>query len=172
MMATTLLMLVCGVVAGRFSHVFGVAPILGALLCAACFLPPRQLFFVALGGILVRDLIVGLGPLTLVRLVGITLVAGILLILKVRPSPRPLLTGLLISSPIFHLTLAAGDWWTGTCAVLPKTPQGFLSSIVGSLPYFQRSFVGDMLFTSLFFAAYGMVATVFRIKYGTVLGSR
>ena len=159
-MATiAVLTLVGGVVAGRFSHLFGVAPILGALLCGACFLRPRELFVVAFGGILIKDLWIGLSPFTLVQLIGIGLVPGVLLTLNVRPSFRSLLTGLLVSSPLFHLTLAVGDWWTGTCAVLPKTSSGLLSSIVSSLPYFQRSFVGDTAFTALFLGLYALAAT-------------
>lgn len=161
MMAIGILTLTGGWLSGRFSHFFGVAPILGALLCAACFLRPKELFVVGLGGIFFRDLFVGFSSFTLVRLIGIGLVVWTLIAIKVRPSFRSLLIGLWVSSPIFHLTLAVGDWWTGTCVVLPKTPQGLLSSIAGGLPYFQRSFMGDILFTALFLAAYGMAATLF-----------
>ncbi len=40
MIATAMLTLACGIIAGQFHHVLGVAPILGAILCAACFLRP------------------------------------------------------------------------------------------------------------------------------------
>ena len=163
-MAIGIFTLTCGLLAGRFSHLFGVAPILGALLCAACFLRPKELFVVGLGGILVRDLLMGLSSFTLVRLAGIALVVCAMIALKVRPSPRSLLTALVISSPIFHLTLAVGDWATGTCAVVPRTPAGLLSSIVSSLPYFQRSFLGDILFAALFLAAYGLAANLLSLR--------
>ncbi|MBI3615909.1 MAG: hypothetical protein HY211_05260 [Candidatus Omnitrophica bacterium] len=160
-MAIGILTLVCGLIAGRFSHPFGVAPILGALLCAACFLRPRELFIVGLCGILIRDLFVGLEPFTLVRLIGIALAAGLLVVLKVRPSFRSMMTGLLVSSPVFHLTLAVGDWWTGTCSILPRTPQGLLTAILQGFPYFLRSFVGDLAFTGFFLGAYLLAATTF-----------
>lgn len=158
MMATLLLTVTCGLIAGAFHHQLGVAPVLGAILCAACFLKPRELFWVGLGGILVRDLLIGLSTFTLVRLLGMSLVVMALLALKVRPTFRSLLLGLLVSSPIFHLVLAVGDWATGTCAVLPKTPQGLLASIAGAVPYFQRSFIGDTLFASFFLGAYVLAA--------------
>lgn len=161
MAATGLLTLACGLIAGRFHHQFGVAPILGAILCAACFLRPSELFLVGLGGVVIRDLWIGLSAFTLVRLVGIALVAAALVWIKIRPAPRSLLTGLLISSPIFHLSLAVGDWLTGTCALLPKTPAGLWTSIAASLPYFQKSFAGDLLFTGLFLGAYGIFAYTF-----------
>ena len=157
-MAIGILTLVSGLIAGRFSHPFGVAPILGALLCAACFLRPKELFVVGLGGVLVRDLLLGIGPFTLVRLLGMALVVGLLVQLRIRPTVRSLWTGLVVSSPIFHLALAVGDWWTGTCAVVPKTPQGLLVSVASSLPYFQRCFIGDLLFTGFFLGLCGMAA--------------
>ena len=157
-MATGMLMVACGLIAGTFHHLFGVAPILGAILCAACFLRPRDLWVVGLGGMLVRDLLLGFSPFTLVRLFGMALVVWSVVALKVRPNVRSLLVGLLVSSPIFHLVLAAGDWATGTCGIWPKTPQGLSQAVVSALPYFQRSFVGDVLFTGLFLGAYVLAA--------------
>lgn len=161
MFPTVLLTLACGLVAGQFHHQLGVAPILGALLCAACFLKPRELWSIGLGGMLVRDLMLGISWFTLVRLIGIALVVRAILALRVRPSLRSLLVGLLVSSPIFHLTLAIGDWVTGTCAIWARTPAGLLSSITSTWPYFQRSFVGDVLFASLFLSAYTLGAYLF-----------
>ncbi|MBI3332610.1 MAG: hypothetical protein HYZ93_00770 [Candidatus Omnitrophica bacterium] len=158
MIAVAMLTLASGLIAGQFHHQLGVAPILGAILCAACFLRPRELFLVGLGGILVRDLLTGLSSFTLVRLIGIGLVVAAIVALKVRPTFRSLLTGLIVSSPIFQLSLAVGDWATGTCSVLPKTQQGLLTAIVTALPYFQRSFVGDTLFAALFLGAYTAAA--------------
>ncbi|MBI3323107.1 MAG: hypothetical protein HYZ95_01425 [Candidatus Omnitrophica bacterium] len=165
MIATGMLTLVCGVIAGQFHHALGVAPILGAILCAACFLRPRDLFIVGLGGILIRDAVMGLSPFTAVRLAGIALVVTAVVALRVRPTLRSLLIGLLVSSPIFHLALAAGDWATGTCGIWPRSPQGLQQAVVSALPYFQRSFVGDVLFASLFLGAYTLAAY-------TVLGWR
>ena len=154
MMVTGLLTLACGLIAGLFSHPLGVAPILGALLCGACFLPARRLWIVGLGGMLIRDLWTGLIPFTLVRLAGMALVIGVVQLLQVRPTLRSLLTGLIVTSPVFHLALAVGDWATGTCGIWPRTPSGLWASIVGTIPYFQRSLVTDVAFTALFLCFY------------------
>ena len=158
MIATALLTLACGLIAGQFHHTFGVAPILGAILCASLFLRPRELFVVGLGGMLVRDLLMGLSLFTLFRLAAMVLVVAALIALKVRPNLRSLLTGLLVSSPIFHLTLSVGNWATGTCGSWARTPGGLAQSIVTSVPYLWRSFVGDVLFASLFLGAYTLAA--------------
>ncbi len=158
MIATAMLTLACGIIAGQFHHVLGVAPILGAILCAACFLRPRDLFTVGIGGMLIRDLLMGFSPFTAVRVAGMALVVLAIVALKVRPTWRSLLTGLLVSAPIFHLALAVGDWATGTCGVWPRTPQGLTSALVSALPYFQRSVLGDLLFTGLFLGVYSLAA--------------
>ena len=158
MMITGMLTLACGLLAAQFHHALGVAPILGAILCAACFLRPKDLFIVGLGGMLLRDLIMGLSAFTAVRLIAIALVVLALVALKVRPALRSLLIGLLIPSPIFQLVLAVGNWATGTCGTWPRTVQGFSSALVSTVPYFQRSFVGDFLFTALFLGVYSLAA--------------
>lgn len=158
MIATGILMLAGGLIAGGFHHPFGVAPILGAILCAACFLKPKDLFLVGIGGMLVRDLLMGLSLFTLVRLTGIALVVAAVVAMKVRPNPRSLLTGLLISSPLFHLALAAGDWATGACGAWAKTPQGLAQAVASAVPYLERSFAGDVLFTALFLGLYTLAA--------------
>ena len=156
MLATGMLMVACGLIAGQFHHLFGVAPVLGAILCAAFFLRPRDLFIVGLGGMLVRDLVMGLSLFTAVRLAGIALVVAAIVALKVRPNLRSLLAGLLVSSAIFHVALAVGNWATGTCGDFPRTVQGLAQSVVSTIPYFQRSFLGDILFAGLFLGAYSL----------------
>jgi len=157
-LAMVLLIGACGILAGQFHHVVGIAPVLGAILCAACFVRPRSLFIIGISGMLLRDLMVGFSPFTLVRVIGMALVVATVVGLKVRPNLRSLLTGLVASSAVFHLALAAGDWATGTCAIFPRTAQGLVSSIATSFPYFQRALVGDVLFASLFLSVYGLAA--------------
>lgn len=158
MAATAMLTAACGLIAAQFHHQLGIAPILGAILCAACFLRPKDLFIVGIGGMLIRDLLLGFSMFTAVRVAGIALVVAALVMLKVRPSWRSLLAGLLIAAPLYHLSLAAGNWATGTCGDFAMNAQGFVSAIGSSLPYMQRSFAGDLLFTALFLGAYSLAA--------------
>ena len=157
-MATALLVLACGLIAAQFNHALGVAPILGAILCAACFLRARELWIVGLGGMLLRDLLLGLPLFTLVRLAGMALVVAAIVALRVRPNLRSLALGLIIASPLFHLALAVGDWATGTCGIWPRNPQGLAAAVTSAWPYFQRSLVGDLLFSSLFLSLYTLGA--------------
>lgn len=159
MPATWLLTFGCGIIASQFHHQVGIAPVLAAILCAALFLRPRDLWLVGLGGMLLRDFLLGFSPFTLVRLAAIALVVLTVQRLQLRPTLRSLLTVLLVSSPVFHLTLAVGNWATNACGVWPKTVQGLWSSIATSGPYFQQSLIGDLLFTSLFLSLYSLATS-------------
>ena len=158
--AKWLLMLGCGLVAGQFHHQFGVAPVLAAILCAGIFLKPRDLWVVGLGGMMVRDLLLGFSLFTGVRLIGMALVIWGIRRMKVQPNLRSILAGLLVSSPLFHLVLAVGNWATNACGVWPKTPAGLWASIATSWSYFLGSFAGDLLFASFFLALYSLVGYV------------
>ena len=156
MLATWLLTFGCGILASQFHHQVGIAPVLAAILCAALFLRSRDLWLVGLGGMLLRDVLLGFSPFTLVRLAAISVVILAIQRLQIRPTLRSLLTGLLVSSPLFHGVLAVGNWANNACGVWPKTAQGLWSSIATSWPYFQQSLVGDVLFTSFFLSVYSL----------------
>lgn len=171
MLATWLLTIGCGILAGQFHHTFGVAPVLAAILCASLFLRSRDLWFVGLGGMLLRDWIMGFSIFTLVRLAAIAGVVVAIQWVRVRPTLKSLLTGLLVSSPLFHLTLAVGNWATNACGVWPKNPSGLWSSVASSGGYFQRSFVGDVLFSSGFLALYALVGYAASHRLSKILSS-
>jgi hypothetical protein len=163
------LAIVCGVLASAFHHVVGMTPMLAGLLCASCFLRRRDVAIVGVGAVLVRDLLGGLHWFTLVRLVGIVSVIGILWLVRVRPSLKSLLTGLVVSLPVYHLVLAIGDWALQMCVKTPLTPQGLWMSIGSSLPYFQRAFLGELLLTSAFLSLYTLAGSLVAWRWPDLL---
>ncbi len=165
------LALSAGFLAGQFQHVVGAAPILAALLCASCFLRRRDVAFIGLVGMLAQDLLVGVSWFTLVRLIGILSVIGIVVALRVRPSMKSLLVGLGVSAPAYHLILAVGDWITHTCSKEPWTPAGLVSTLASSLPYFQRSFLGDLVFTSAFLGLYTLAGYLVTLRWPALIPS-
>lgn len=149
-----------GMMAGQFSHAVGVAPILAALLCAACFLRRRDIAIVGLIGVLAQDLLTGFSWFTLVRLAGVLSVIGIVMALRVQPSLKSLLVGLGISAPTYHLVLVVGDWITHTCSQEPWTPAGLVNTLMSSLPYIQRSLLGDLVLTGAFLGLYALAGSL------------
>ncbi len=143
-----------GVIAGQFHQAVGIAPMLASLLCASCFLRPRDLTLVGVSAALVYDLCVGVSYFTLVRVVAMLSVIGVVRLLRTRFSLPSLALGIVLASIAYHLSLAVGDWVTQTCSTQPHTMRGLLATIGSSLPYFQRAFVGEALWTGAFLGLY------------------
>ena len=166
------LLAVAGILAGQFQHTVGVAPILAALICAACFLRRRDLLIVGVGAVLIGDLLGVLSWFTLVRVVGILGVIGVIWAIRVRPSLKSLLVALVIVSPVYHLMLAVGDWTLQYCVQAPYTPEGLAASIGMNLPYFQRAFVGELLLTSAFLLVYTLAGYLVSWRWPALLPQR
>lgn len=169
MMLSLVLAVGGGVLAWQFTHTLGVAPILAGVLCASCFLRRRDVAFAGVGAMLVRDLLAGVSWFTLVRLCAMLSVIGIIWALRVRPSLKSLLLGLGLSSPVYHLVLATGDWVTRTCSNAPFTAQGFLTTLATTFPYFMRSLISDLLFTSAFLSLYTLAGYLVVLRWPSAL---
>lgn len=144
---------IAGVLASRTPHV-GLTPILGVLVWASCVLRRRDVATIGLGAMLIHDLIVGVSAFTVVRLAAIGAVLGLLALLRPRPTAGSLAAALLFSAPVYHVALATGDWITQTCSQAPRTLEGLLSTMASAWPYAQRAFLGEVVFTAVFFTAY------------------
>lgn len=166
---SVVLAVVCGVLAGHWRHTVGLAPMLAGLLCASCFLRRRDVAVVGIGAMLVHDLVAGISWFTLVRLIGIVGVIGIVWALRVRPSLKSLLLGLGLSSSAYHVVLAVGDVVTQTCTKAPLTFQGLVSTVTSSLPYFQRSLLADLVFTSAFLLVYTLAGYLVVLRWPAAL---
>ena len=169
MVIRLVLALLCGILAWQLQHVVGLAPILAGVLCASCFLRRRDVAVVGIGAMLVRDLLVGLSGFTLVRLVGIAAVIAIVWAVRVRATLRSLLVGLGASSPVYHLILSTGDWLTQTCTKAPLTPHGFWATLMSNLPYYQRSLISEILFTSAFLSLYALAGYLVALRWPSIL---
>lgn len=154
---------IAGVAAGLLHHPVGIAPILGALLCAACFLRKREVLIVGLGAMVIHDLIVGLSVFTIVRLVAILGVIGMIWAIRVKPTWASLLPGVAVAAPTYHLALAVGDWATQFCTKAPHTFPGLAATLMSAFPYFQRSFVSDVLFSAVFLGLYALSGSAIRL---------
>lgn len=169
MMVAVIFAVMAGLMAGQFSHAVGAAPILAALLCASCFLRRRDVVLVGLVSVLMRDLLVGVSWFTLVRVAAVLSVVGIIAALRVRPAMKSLLAGLALAAPVYHLMLAVGDWVTHTCSQEPWTTTGLANTLAGSLPYIQRSLVGDLVFTSAFLGLYTLTGYAVTLRWPAVM---
>ena len=161
-----------GLMAASFSPHLGMTPILGALVCAACFLRRRDVLLAGLGAMMLRELVVGVSVFTAVRLLAVGSVIGLLWLVRVKPAWRPLLTGVILAAPTYHLILVVGDWVTQFCTKEPRTTQGLFTTLMSGLPYIQRSFLTDVVFTAAFFGLYTLGGSVISAWRPALLPSR
>jgi hypothetical protein len=70
---------------------------------------------------------------------------------------------------VYHFVLAVGDWATQICSKEPWTAQGLFATIATAIPYFQRSLVGEVLFTSVFLSVYALAGYVVSLRWPSLL---
>ena len=169
MITLLLLTILSGVIAGLFGHPFGVAPILACLVIASCFFKRSEVVVIGLGTILIRDLILGIGPFTLVRMAAVLGVIGVLFLVRVRPAPKSLLVGLALGAPVYHLLLTVGNWVTQFCVLPSNATQGLWATLMSSLPYVQHSLVSNLFFTGVFLGLYLMAGRQLKLHWPALL---
>lgn len=173
---SVVLAVIVGGMAGSLRHTVGAAPVLAALLWAAYVLRTRDVMIIGLGATLVQDLMTGVGWFTLVRLAAVISVIGVIRLARVRWSPTgtargpqavgsfpSVLLGLGLASPVYHLVLATGDWVTQFCTQAPQTLSGLAVTLRSAFPYFQRSFLSEVLFTAAFLGVYALSGSAVRL---------
>lgn len=108
--------------------------------------------------------------------VGEGVVGGSLNVIRLNKIPRPwlgdcisLLLGIGLSSFTYHVFLALGDWATQTCSTAPLTPQGLVTSMASSMPYLQRSLIGETAFTGAFLALYTLAGYLVALRWPKAL---
>lgn len=77
--------------------------------------------------------------------------------LRNRKDLKAILSLTLLSSIVFYLVTNFAVWVIPG-SMYPKTIAGLFESYINALPFFRNSLVGDLTFSSLFFAAYELVS--------------
>jgi len=163
MAVSIVLAVIVGGMAGQLRHAVGAAPILAALLWAACFLRKRDVALIGIGAMLIHDAIAGVSVFTIVRVVAMLGVIGVIWAIRVRPTWLSLLSGLVLVAPTYHLVLATGDWVTQFCTQAPHTLPGLAATLMSAFPYFQRSFVSEVLYSAAFLGIYALSGSAIRL---------
>ena len=97
---------------------------------------------------------------------------GVARLIRLRPSPGSLAAGLGLSAPAYHLTLTLGDWVTRTCSQEPLTMKGFSATLAASMPYIERSLLGDILLTGAFLGLYFFASSLVRQRWPSYVLSK
>ncbi|MBI2870192.1 MAG: hypothetical protein HYY14_00605 [Candidatus Omnitrophica bacterium] len=144
------------------------SPIVAAVLIGMCFLKTWEVLGIGLGGMLVRDIVLGFDAMTPVRLLAVFATVGAARLARVRLGLGPLVLGLLAATPVFHLVIASGAWAVGMCEGFPNTPAGLWQSIVTTVPYFLISLAWQIGYTLSFAAVFALARAWVMRRHSTL----
>ena len=82
---------------------------------------------------------------------------------------RKIALGLIAASPVYHLTLTAGDWLTQTCSKEPLNMAGLSATVQSSLPYIQRSMWLEIAVVALLLGVFAALGSQVRLRWPALL---
>lgn len=85
-----------------------------------------------------------------------TMLVGFFLLRSKATLPRVLM-GALSSSMLFFIITNFGFWTTGM--MYPLNTSGLIACFTAALPFYQSTLLGDLIYTSLFFGLYYLIAS-------------
>lgn len=147
-----LTLVVLGVLFRLAPHPDNVTPTMAIALFAGATLPPALAFSVPLAVMMVSDFFIGLHSLYL--LVWVCFMGVVFL--GVWASKYPGLVRTLIAavsgSVLFFVLTNLGVFFFD--ALYPRTWAGLVECFVMAIPFFKNSFIGDLVYTTVFFSLY------------------
>ncbi len=152
-----LLLIAIGVLGRLIPHAPNFVPI-GALAIWGGFrLQPPKNYLYVLGAMVLTDFFLGFHS-TLLYVYGsyavIIWLAG-----RLKTTPLAILGTTVLGSVLFFLVTNFGVWAEG--AMYPHTMAGLLQSYAMGIPFFRMTFLGDLVYTTLFFGAeYGVLTAL------------
>ena len=141
-------------------HPWNMTPVIGGATFAGVYLGKRWAILVPLLSMFVADLFLGFYNWQFLIVVYVSMIAAGLLAYATRNKDG---VGIFLGRPIaasllFFLTTNAAVCMFGT--MYPHTTLGLVASYIFGLPFFGHQLLGDILYTSLFFGAYGWIKKV------------
>ncbi len=148
-------LILLGVVSRLVPHPWNATPVMAIALFGGAHLSRRWGILLPLLIVAASDLLIGWhatipftwGAFALTGLVGWWIGRG--------PSVTRILAGAVGGSMLFFLISNFGVWVEGL--LYPRTLSGLRECYVAAIPFFRGTFLGDLVFTTVFFTSYALV---------------
>jgi len=144
----------------QIPHLANFTPVAAIALFSGFYLNRKYSLFVALGAMLISDLIIGFyNPVVMASVYGSFILIGTLGIwLKKHHTIGNLVITTLFGSIIFFLITNFAVWaFPGSFVMYPKTWQGLIDCYIMGLPFFRNTALGDLFYVGALFGAYELV---------------
>jgi hypothetical protein len=141
------------------------APIAAMALFGGVYLNKKYALILPLLALFVSDLFLGFYGAPMMSFVyGSFFLTGCIgIFLKSHKRPAVIIASALFSSLLFYLITNFGVWFTGT--MYPKTLTGLVNCYVMAIPFFRNTIIGDLIYTSVFFASYEIALRLLNPKH-------
>lgn len=148
-------LIVLGVLSRLVPHPWNATPIMAIALFGGTYLAKRWAIVLPLATVVLSDVIIGWHE-TIPFTWGAFILTGMIAWwLRPRPTAARILTGSLTGSVLFFLITNFGVWAAST--LYPRTAAGLWDCFVAAIPFFRSTVLGDLIFTTALFAAYGVL---------------
>ena len=163
-------MIIVAAVASLIPHSPNFTPLAAIALFAGAQLQRRTAFALAIGALLVRDLVLGMHVLMPAVYACYAFNVFLGSYLKEEQSPARIVGASIIGSVIFFIVTNFGSW--AAFDTFPKTADGLLACYVAGIPYFRNTVVSDLIYSlamfGLFACAQARIPSLRRSENGKV----
>lgn len=151
-----LVIIVFAVLLRLLPHPPNVAPIAAMALFGGAYINKRFALIIPLAAMFVSDIFLGFHPV-MPFVYGSFLLSGFIgLWLRTHKTPFVVLSACITSSVLFFLITNFGVWLIG--GLYPETLGGLATCFMMAIPFFRNTLVGDLLYTTLFFGGFEVIA--------------
>ena len=147
-------LVVFGVVMRLLPHPANLAPVGAIALFAGAILPRKLAWWLPLGIMVISDLILGMYSGILFTWAGFLLVTLFGTTLRGQSNWLRVPFGALGASVIFFIVSNFGVWLQGNMYALNWS--GFVLCYEMALPFFRNTFIGDLMYSAIFFSVYAL----------------
>lgn len=155
-------LIVLGVVARLIPHPWNATPVTAIALFGGTYLSKRWSVLLPLLILAFSDALLGWhrtmpftwGSIALTSLLGWWV--------RRRATPGRILSGALAGSALFFVLTNFGVWVTES--LYPRTLEGLWACYAAALPFFRATVLGDVVFTTVLFGAYALLATTALVR--------
>ncbi len=156
-----------GIVARLVPHVPNMTPVGALAITSGAKLGLKKALIVTLSIMLFTDLLIGLHPVMWATY-GSLFLAVILGRVITKKQTLIRIGAATLTSALLFFIITNFAVWIAPLSMYPKTLAGFIECYVMALPFFRNSLMGDVFYTTVFFAGYEMVGVLSRRVFAKI----
>ncbi len=151
-LVTATLIIFCGALFRFLPHPPNFAPIAAMALFAGAYMDKKYAFFIPFIAMFVSDIFLGFHNTMPFVYVSFFLVGVLGMMLKKHSKPQMVIAAAFVSSLLFFVITNIGVWLSS--GLYEQNTKGLAEAFVLAIPFFKNTLMGDLLFTSAFFALF------------------